>query len=209
MDQTDTQEPGVRVDVKLSKSERSARTKATILAAARANFAEHGYQRATIRQIATDAQIDPSMVMRYYGDKRGLFEAATDIDLSLPDLTKVPAGRRGRAAIEHFLRLWDGPAPNDVMRLLLASAVNDEMAAEQVRHILATQLQSMVAAVAPDHESVRTRTGMIAAQILGLALTRYLLRVPEISELDPATIVTNMSPIIEHLLSEPLDPAAT
>jgi hypothetical protein len=48
-----------------------------------------GYERTTIRQVATDANIDPSMVMRYYGSKDGLFAAAVD-DLELPDLSAVP-----------------------------------------------------------------------------------------------------------------------
>ena len=66
-------------------------TKAVILAAARERFAESGYEAATIRAIAADANIDPSMVMRYFGSKERLFEAALAIDLRLPDLGDAPA----------------------------------------------------------------------------------------------------------------------
>ena len=58
---------------------RSDATRAAILAAARERFAADGYERATIRAIAADAKIDPSMVMRYYGNKEKLFAAAADV----------------------------------------------------------------------------------------------------------------------------------
>ncbi len=65
---------------------RSDTTRTAILTAARERFAADGYERATIRSIAKDARIDPSMVMRYYGSKEGLFAAVLDVDLrSLPD----------------------------------------------------------------------------------------------------------------------------
>ncbi|MFZ0875271.1 MAG: TetR family transcriptional regulator, partial [Pseudonocardiaceae bacterium] len=64
-----------------SKPRRSDATRAAILAAARERFAADGYERATIRAIAADASIDPTMVMRYYGNKEGLFAAASEVDL--------------------------------------------------------------------------------------------------------------------------------
>nr|BFE85124.1 hypothetical protein GCM10020093_077250 [Planobispora longispora] len=70
-------------------------TKTLILAAARERFAADGYERATIRAIAADAKIDPSMVMRYFGNKDKLFAAAADVDLRLPDLAALPARRWG------------------------------------------------------------------------------------------------------------------
>ena len=69
---------------------KSDRTRLAILQAAKAEFAEHGYDRANIRAIAAIASIDPSMVMRYFGNKEGLFAAAVDVDLRLPDLRHVP-----------------------------------------------------------------------------------------------------------------------
>src|SRR6187397_170036 len=73
----------------------SEQTKAVILAAARERFAKSGFERATIRAIAADANIDPSMVMRYFGSKDQLFAAAADFDLELPDLSGVDSGAVG------------------------------------------------------------------------------------------------------------------
>ena len=75
----------------------STETKAVILAAARERFAESGFERATIRAIAADANIDPSMVMRYFGNKDQLFAAAADFDLQIPDLSDVDREQVGRA----------------------------------------------------------------------------------------------------------------
>ena len=73
---------------------RSVPARRAILAAARARFAAEGYERATVR--ATDAGIDASMVMRYFGSKEDLFAAAADIDLRLPSLKDVDLNHLGR-----------------------------------------------------------------------------------------------------------------
>ena len=78
-------------------------TKAAILAAARERFAADGYERTTIRAVAADVAIDPSMVMRYFGNKEGLFAAAADFDLQLPDLSGTPVEGIGSALVAHFL----------------------------------------------------------------------------------------------------------
>ena len=79
---------GADGEVRLRKGERTRRA---ILQAAREQFHDLGYDGASIRSIAALADIDPSMVMRYYGSKEGLFAAAVDVDLRLPDLTACPA----------------------------------------------------------------------------------------------------------------------
>jgi AcrR family transcriptional regulator len=193
---------------KLTKTQRSDRSKEAILAAARRQFAAQGYEATTIRSVAAEAQIHPSMVMRYYGDKRSLFIAATDIDLDLPDLMAVPVEQRGRVAIEHFFELWEGPAANDRLRMLLVSAATNDVAAEQVRRILAAQMAQMVAAVAPEADTAADRAGLIATQILGLALCRYVLQVPHVVNLDRRTIVASVGPVIQHYLTAPLTESA-
>jgi AcrR family transcriptional regulator len=90
---------------------RSDGTRAAILRAARARFASDGYQRATIRAIAADADIDPSMVMRYYGNKAQLFAAAVDVHLRLPDVAQIPRDQLGRTLVAHFIKRWEGDPP--------------------------------------------------------------------------------------------------
>src|SRR3954468_16955229 len=86
---------------------RAADTKAAILAAARTRFAAEGYRSASIRAVARDVGVDAALVVRYFGSKPGLFAAANDIDLGIPDLSESPAGEHGERLVEHVLSRWD------------------------------------------------------------------------------------------------------
>ena len=83
------------------KPGKSDRTRAAILEAARELFATEGYERATVRDIAAKAAIDPALVIRYFGSKEALFVRAADIELRMPDLARgARLARRGdRAAL--------------------------------------------------------------------------------------------------------------
>lgn len=185
-----------------SKAERSARTRQAILSAARQRFAREGYARTTVRAIGADAGIDPSMVIRYFGSKQGLFAAAADFDLALPDLAQVPRGQLGAAAVRHFLTHWEGEQATDSLRVLLATAVTDAAAAAQMQQIFRTQLQPVVAA-AGHAEDAALRSGLVATQMLGLALCRYVLRLPPVVALDTVDVVRWLGPVIQTYLTDP------
>ncbi len=174
---------------------RSDGTRAAILAAARHRFAEHGYERTTIRAVAADADIDPAMVMRYYGSKDRLFEAALKIDLRLPDLRETPRADIPRRLVRHFLARWEGDPTDDALLLLLRCAVTNERAAEHVRGLLTEQVGPMLATVTDAR-----RIGLLCSQILGLALTRHLIRVPVVVELTADEVVDLYAPAIAGLL---------
>lgn len=162
---------------------KSAATKAAILAAARQHFASDGYQGATIRAIATSAGIDPAMVIRYFGDKRKLFEAASEIDLRLPgpgDVAQYESA--GMALVDHFLKRWE---EDDVLMVLLRSAVTDTDAASRIQELFARQVLPMIQKLTnePAKKAV-IRASLVASQILGLALCRYVLKLPPILTID-------------------------
>ena len=83
----------------MTRMRSSSGTKAAILAAARTRFAAEGYRSASIRAVARDVGVDAALVVRYFGSKPGLFAAATDIDLRVPDLTDVPAAEHGERLV--------------------------------------------------------------------------------------------------------------
>ena len=153
----------------------SIETKAVILAAARERFAESGYEGATIRAIAADANIDPSMVMRYFGNKDQLFAAAADFDLRFPDLSGVDRGQLGAALVGAFLKRWEG---DEALIVLLRSSTTNAEAAQRMQEIFAAQLLPAIAKVNPDEPA--RRAGLIATQMLGMALCRYVLRLPPV-----------------------------
>src|SRR5215471_1069778 len=136
-------------------------TKSVILAAARERFAADGYERATIRAIAADAAIDPSMVMRYFGNKQQLFAAAAELDLRLPDLRHVPRRQLGATLAAHFLDRWE---QDDGLKVLLRTSLTNEAAADRMHAILATQLTQAVAPLVADAAEAALRAGLVATQ---------------------------------------------
>ena len=182
-----------------SRGLRSNRTKAAILAAARRRFAADGYERTTIRGVASDAGIDPSMVMRYFGSKVQLFDAALAIDLRLPDLSAVRPGDVPRTVVRHFLTRWEGDPADDALLVLLRSAVTNEHAAARMQDVFASQVAPALA-TAVGSEIAERRAGLVSAQLLGLALTRYLLRLPAVTALTPDEIEHALAPAIAAVL---------
>ena len=172
---------------------RSDATKEAILAAARERFSVDGYERATIRAIAADANIDPAMVMRYFGNKEKLFAAAAEFDLRLPDVTSIPRSEVGRRLATHVLDRWDG---DETLMALLRASVTNPAAVDRMREIFATQLGPAVLAIAPDDPA--TRAGLIASQVLGLALTRYVLRLPPVTAMDRDTVIAWIGPTLQR-----------
>ncbi|MGK5519832.1 TetR family transcriptional regulator [Micromonospora sp. URMC 107] len=184
-------------DAAPTRARRSDVTRAAILRAARERFAADGYDRATIRAIAADARIDPSMVMRYYGSKEGLFAAAAEFDLRLPELADVPPERLGELLVRHFVDRWE---TDGTMAALLRTAATNPAAAERMRGIFADQLTAAVTRVVPGPVEAPRRAGLVASQMLGVALTRYVLRLPPMVDVDPAELVAWVAPTVQRYL---------
>jgi AcrR family transcriptional regulator len=179
---------------------RSDTTRAAILKAAKYRFAAEGYERATIRAIAGDADIDPSMVMRYYGSKEKLFAAAAEFDLRLPDMTVIPRDAVGDILIRHLLDRWE---EDDTLVVLLRAAVSHAGAVDRMQQLFATQLAPTAAAVCPDPAEAPFRAGLVATQALGLALTRYVLRLPPVAAMNRETIISWIGPTLQRYLTAP------
>ncbi|MEU2392958.1 TetR family transcriptional regulator [Streptomyces sp. NPDC007369] len=179
---------------------RGEQTRAVILRAAQERFAAQGYERTTIRAVAADAGIDPSMVMRYFGSKEGLFDAALAVDLRLPDLGAVPERELPRVIVRHFVERWEGDPADDALLVLLRSAVTNEQAAERMRRVFAVQVAPALAAAVGAERAARVG-GLVAAQLLGLAVTRYLLRIPAVAGLPAEAVVEGLAPALAATLA--------
>jgi AcrR family transcriptional regulator len=176
----------------------SVETKATILAAAKQRFAGSGYERATIRAIAADAKIDPSMVMRYFGNKDQLFAAAADFDLQIPDLIDIDRKELGGRLAAHFVDRWER---DEALVVLMRSSTTNDAAAQWMREIFSSQLRPAIAAIVRDDAS--RRAGLIATQMLGLALCRYVLRLPPVVEMSREELTGHLGPTIQRHLEGP------
>ena len=183
-----------------SKTPKSERTRAAILKAAQELFAEFGYERATVRDIGARASIDPAMVMRYFGSKDELFARATAFDLQLPDLTKAKANELGKALIAHFLELWEGSLSTGGLTILLRASASNEDAAAKMRAIFGGQVMPMLAKVMATAE-LPVRAGLVSSHLLGLALCRYVLKVPPVVAMEPEQIIRSVGPTLQRYIS--------
>ena len=183
-----------------AKTAKSQRTRDAILKAAQELFAEQGYERATVRDIAGRASIDPAMVIRYFGSKEALFARATAFDLRLPDLTAIPKEEMGATLVAHFVEVWEGERSNgSLISLLRAAATNDD-AANAVRGIFGGQVVPMLARVVPLPE-LPLRAGLVATQIMGLAITRYVLKVPPVVAMNREQMVKLLGPTMQRYVT--------
>ena len=180
-------------------------TKAAILAAARRRFAAEGYRSASIRAVARDVGVDAALVVRYFGSKPGLFAAATDIDLRIPDLTGAPAGEHGQRLVEHVLTRWDaGTLEGQALLMLLRSAASDPAAAAEMRELFARQLVPALRPLITDESEAPQRAALVASQILGLALARSVLELAPFGAMPSEMIAATVGATIQRYLHEPL-----
>jgi len=180
--------------MKISKSDR---TRTHILEAARLLFAEHGYEGASIRDVAAQAAIDPAMVIRYFRSKDELFARAAVVDLQLPELQVIDRSAVGEALIRRFLEIWEGPTSGPGMAILLRSATSNEFAAEKLREVFANQVWPVVGSAGAAADAGR-RAGLVSSQLLGLAMCRYLLRLPPVVALSHDEIILNVGPTLQR-----------
>lgn len=178
--------------------QRGEATRAAILAAARERFAADGYEAATIRAIASDAGADPALVMRYYGSKDQLFALAADVDLRIPAFEGVSRSRLGAALVAHFLDRWE---EDEALQALMRTAVNKVEANERLRKVFARQISPAIAHLAEYAKDAPQRAGLVASQLMGLALTRYVLRLPPVAKFKREEIVAYIGPTIQRYIT--------
>ncbi len=70
------------------------------------------------------------------------------------------------------------------------AAMTNKAAATWVQQIFAGQLAPQVAAVCPDPAQAGTRTTLVAAQLFGFGLCRYVLRLPPALHMPPNEVIT-------------------
>ena len=179
-------------------------TREAILEAARGVFARAGYDRATIRDIAAAAGVDPALVHHYFGNKEGLFVAAMalpfDPEMILAAITDGEVERTGERVAAQLLLLWDNTETRNPLLALVRSAVSNEQAARMLREYLAATLFTRVAKELgmPD---APLRASLVASQIIGLAIGRYVVRVEPLASAPRETLVPALAGTIQRYLT--------
>jgi len=183
-------------------------TRAAILGAARSGFAEHGYDRTTIRGVARAASVDPALVHHYFGTKEGLFTAAMELPVDPASMVPSVIGPGpvgvGERLVRMFLTVWDSPAGRAPLLALIRSAVTHEASAAMLRQFLTRAVFGRVVA-GLDVDRRELRASLVASQMVGLAVTRYILRLEPLASAPPDVVVAMIAPTVQRYLTAPLD----
>lgn len=179
-------------------------TRAGLLEAARAEFAERGFDGATVRRIAERAGVDPAMVNHWFGGKEKLFVATLDIPLDpvavrAAVLTGDDDGI-GERIVGRFLGVWDAATGGGAMAAMLRSVTAHEFAARMLREFVTRViLQPVVDRVAPDRPA--ERGALVASQLIGLAMMRYVVRLEPLASASREEIVRTVAPTVQRYLT--------
>lgn len=179
-------------------------TRDQILAAARATFGEVGYDRATIRQIASAAQVDPALVHHYFGPKADLYAAAIKVPISPRDVAEAIVAGGIEAAGERITRLffsiWEQPEAREPLLAMIRGALGGSpQGLEAFRQFIEHELLARAAPLI-DASDRELRMTAAAAHLVGVAIARYVVGVEPIASATPDELVALIAPRIQSYL---------
>ncbi|ANS67038.1 TetR-family transcriptional regulator [Streptomyces lincolnensis] len=182
-------------------------TRDRILDAARQQFSESGFEKTSVRAIAKAAGVDAALVHHYFGTKDQVFEAA--VEVAFAPAVKVrdavlegPLDKAGERMTRTIFGLWENPVTRKPLLAIVRSAVNNEAAAAVFRRLISTQLLRRIAGEldAPDAE---LRAELAAAQLVGVAMMRYVIKIEPVASADLEEIIARVAPVVQGHLTNP------
>jgi AcrR family transcriptional regulator len=178
-------------------------TRATILAAAEAQFAASGFDRVSMRGIAKAAGVDPALVHHYFGSKADVLLATLDVPFDprevIPALTHDGAAELGSRIATRFVAIWDDADNQARLVAVLRASLSSEAAAGLLRDGLIRMILTPIreAIDAPD---AMLRAQLVASQLLGLAMTRYVMRLEPLASASAADVVARIGPTLQRYI---------
>jgi AcrR family transcriptional regulator len=195
-----------------SSSDRSGRTgrrpgqthtKDAVAAAARRLFAETGYDRATIRGIATAAGVDPALVVHYFGSKEELFRQVMalppGVSAAIAELASGPKRSVGRRLAELVVAFFENPDSRAVILGRIRAASSHEEAAELVRQTVERDLLALAATLGVDRPELRA--SLAGSTIVGTAFARYVVGIEPLASLETEALVDALAPALQQHLT--------
>ena len=178
-------------------------TRDEILAIARRGFATRGYDATSLRDIAAEAKVDAALIIHYFGTKKALFVAATGLPggLSslLEDLAVLPLHDFTQVLVRAYLELIDSDGSRNAILALVRSAVSNDNAAAILREFLTAELLPVIERRTA-HPDAPLRASLLAAQLIGIATQRHVIRLEPLVKASPDEIVALVAPAIEQYL---------
>jgi AcrR family transcriptional regulator len=181
-------------------------TRAEILAQARALFSAQGYDGTSVRAVAGAAGVDAALVHHYFGTKRDLFLAALEFPvdprrLLAPVIEGGPEGAAERF-LAIFLSAWDDPEVRPAL-LAVARGVMDPAGFRLMTEgFLPVVIQPIGVALGLDRPEHRMT--LVASQVSGIILLRYVLAVEPLASMPQDQLVATYAPTLQRYLTDPL-----
>lgn len=184
---------------------RGENTRQTILASARELFLAQGYDRVSLRAVARHAGVDPALVHHYFDGKPDLFVASlTAADVSplqaLVGLRSVDPEHRGEHVVRTFLEVWDRPETHGAFMNLMQVAMNPDDGIRPFREFVIAEIFSRLPVPGTGSADVNLRGQLVASQLLGMAVARYVVRLPDIAAASHDQLAVWIGPTIQRYL---------
>ena len=183
---------------------------ARILTVARSAFSENGWAGTTIRGIAREADVDPSLIYHYFGSKEALLDACTTPPAAflarIRDTWAAPREELGARLVATTLQNWQDENSAPTTRAILLIAAHEPGTRAKLRALVANSLMGPASIGRTEKERV-TRSGLIASQLLGLGLMRYIWEVEPIASMSDDEVIAAVGPTIQRYIDDDITPA--
>jgi AcrR family transcriptional regulator len=183
-----------------SRAEQRRRTEARILDAATQAFFAAGYERTTIRAVASAAGVDAGLVMHYFVSKQELFRRVIDA-APVPEVIGAP----GQAAEQILAALADRLASEPVASLTLLRSMLTNPEAASAASVAAARYEAQIAQAIPAGDA-SLRAAIISAITLGVMVSRHLIKSDELATADPVQVISLLRPCMISLAAQPPSP---
>ena len=179
-----------------------------MLAAAKRRFATEGYEKTTLRAIADEARVDPSMVLYLFGSKQELFRESLRLIMNPDELVAALTDREGDIGtrmVRTYLRIWERLETGGSMRAMLQSATSNSDAHDAFRGFMQDYVLTAVSEALGGGEDAPLRAMLAASQLVGVAMLRYVMEVPPLATLTPDQVVRLIAPTLTRYLTADAD----
>ncbi|MET7277915.1 TetR family transcriptional regulator [Kribbella sp. NPDC005582] len=179
-------------------------TRGEILDAARKTFADKGFTATSIRAVAREAGVDAALVHHYFDSKDELFIEAMALPVDPRQIAGTvvegPRDELGRRIATVFLGVWESPDGQQRMRAIVRSVAGSAEVARLMREGI-TQLILQPVSTALDVPDAALRVSLVASQLMGLAMVRYLIELEPVASTDLQTLIDRLAPVLQHHLT--------
>lgn len=182
---------------------------ARILQHARAAFAEHGWAGTTVRAVARAADVDPALIYHYFGSKEGLLDAATTPPQRwLDNVAKswtTPKPELGRQLLQTVMDNWADEEIGPMLRAVLLTAAHEPNTRVKLRNVVERSLIGE-STLGIDEDDRLKRSGLIASQLLGFIMMRYVWKIEPVASMSEEDVLTAMTPNIQYYIDGVVSP---